>query len=86
MIRCSDTKTRYSLERGNRVNVRFYHGSKTEDTADTLRPDTRNKPDTILIHASTNDLTNIVNMMKYVTTITKVMEEMKGGGDNQVDF
>ena len=34
----------------------------------------------------TNDVTNDVNTMKHVRSITKIMEEMKGGGDIQVGF
>lgn len=53
---------------------------------DHVRLAIRKKTDAIIIHAGTNDLTNDVNTMKYVRSITKIKEEMKGGGDIQVVF
>ena len=44
------------------------------------------KPDAIIIHTGTNDLTNDINTMKHVRSITKIIEKMKGGGDIQVGF
>ena len=44
------------------------------------------KPDAIIIHTGTNDLTNGVNTMKHVRSIAKIIEEMKGGGDIRVGF
>ena len=70
---------------GNKVNVKFYPGATTEDITDYLRPAMRKKPDAIIIHTGTNDLTNDVNVMKNVRSITKIIEEMRDGGDIQVD-
>ena len=53
---------------------------------DHLRPTLWKKPDAIIIHAETNDLTNDVNTMKNVRSITKIIEEMKGDGDIKVGF
>ena len=41
------------------------------------------KPDAIIIHTGTNDLTNGVNTMKHLRSIAK---KMKCGGDIQVGF
>ena len=71
---------------GNKVNVKFCPSTKTKDITDHLRPAVRKKYDAIIIHTSTNDLTNDVNTMKHVRSITKIIEEMKGGGDIQVGF
>ena len=46
----------------------------------------RKTPDAIIIHTGTNDLTNDVSAMKYVRSITKIVEEMKDGGDFQAGF
>ena len=46
----------------------------------------RKKSDAIIIHAATNDLTNHVNKMKNLRSITKIIEEINGGGDMQVGF
>ena len=46
----------------------------------------RKKPDAIIIHTGTSGLTNDVDTMNRVKSITKIIEEMKGGGDIQVRF
>ena len=69
-----------------KVNVKFYPSATTEDITDHLRPTMRKKPDVIIIHVGNNDLTNDVNTMKYVRSITKIIEEMKGGEDIQGAF
>ena len=71
---------------GNKVNVKFCPSTKTKDITDHLRPAVRKKYDAIIIHTSTNNLTNDVNTMKHVRSITKIIEEMKDGGDIQVGF
>ena len=73
-------------KRGNKVNVKFCPSTTTEDIIDHLRPAIRKKPDAIIIHTGINDLTNDVNAMKHVRSITKIIEEMKGRGDIQVGF
>ena len=71
---------------GNKVKVKFYPGATAENITDHLRPAMRKKADVTIIHAGTNDLTNDVNTMKSVKTITNIIEEMKGVGDIQVGF
>ena len=71
---------------GNKVNIKFYPGATTEDITDHLRPAMRKKPDAIIIHTGTNDLTNDVNTMKNVRSLTKIIEEMHGGGDIEAGF
>ena len=68
------------------MNVRFYSGATTEDTTEHLIPATRKKPDALNIHAYTNELTNNISTIKYARNITKITEEMNGGGDIQVGF
>ena len=68
------------------MNVKFYPSATKEDITDHLRPAVRKKTDAIITHASINYLKNDVNTMKYVKSITKIIEEMKGGGDIQVGF
>ena len=79
-------KPEIPLKSGNKMNIKFYPDSTTKDIRDHVRPAIRKKTDAIIIHAGTNDLTNDVNTMKYVRSITKIKEEMKGGGDIQVSF
>ena len=64
----------------NNVKVKFYLGATTENIEDYLRPATRK----IIIYAGTKDLTNYVTTIKHARSITKIIEEMKDGGDIQV--
>ena len=91
MIVLGDSMFRYQKsdilsKNGNKVNVKFYPGATTENITDHLRPAMRKTADVTITHAVTNDLTNAVNTMKSVRSVTKIMEEMKGGGDIQVGF
>ena len=71
---------------GNKVNIKFYSGATRGDITDHHRPGIRKKPDAIIVHTVTNDLTDDANTMKLVGSITKIIEEMKGYGDIQVSF
>ena len=64
--------------------IKFYPGATTEEITDHLRPAMRKKPDAIIIYTCINDLTNIVNTLKHVRSIIRIIEEIKGGGDIQV--
>ena len=60
----------------NAVNVMKHPGSTTDDVVDYVRPVTRKKPDVVIMHVGTNDLTKGVNTMskgwKIVSAINKV--------------
>ena len=86
VIRLGDSMLRHQRpdilsKSGNKVNVKFYPSATTEDITDHLRPAMKKKPDAIIIHTGTNDLMNDVNTMKHVRSITKIIEELKVGGD-----
>ena len=48
------------------ANIRTNPGCTTEDIADYIKPIIRRKPDIILVHTGTNDLTNSVNPISKV--------------------
>ena len=41
-----------------KVRVKNHPGATTEDICDHLKPEIRNKPDAVIIHAGTNDVTD----------------------------
>ena len=41
-----------------KVKVRNHSGATTEDICDFIKPEVRKKPDIIIAHAGTNDITN----------------------------
>ena len=48
------------------VTVMKHPGCSTEDMTDYIKPIARKKPDAILLHVATNDLTKGINTMKNV--------------------
>ena len=71
---------------GNKVNVRFYPSATTDDMTSHLRPVMRKKLDAIIIYADSTDLTSDVSTMKYVRSIIKIIEQMNGGDNIQIEF
>ena len=57
----------------NNVKVITHPGSTTEDMIDYIKPIARRKPDTLITHNGTYDLTNGLNTMKKVRKLVKVV-------------
>ena len=70
----------------NNVKVFTHPGSTTEDMLDYIKPIARRKPDTLIIHAGTNDLTNGVNTMKKVRKLVKVVCEIDESQKIKIGF
>ena len=50
----------------------------------TLKPIARQKPDTLIIHVGTNDLTKGVNTVKKVKKFVKVIQEIDNTENMQI--
>ena len=65
-----DTK---GLGRNHNIKVHSYGGATTRDMVDHIKPSLRSKPDVIIIHAGTNDLTKeektIINLQNIVDDV-----------------
>ena len=70
----------------NNVKVITHPVSTTEDMLDYIKPIARRKPDTLIIHAGTNDLTNGVNTMKKVRKLVKVVCEIDESEKIKIGF
>ena len=70
----------------NNVKVITHDGSTTEDMLDYIKPIARRKPDTLIIHTGTNDLTNGVNTMKKVRKLVKVVREIDESEKIKIGF
>ena len=68
------------------ANIRTNPGCTTEYIPDYIKPIIRRKPDIILVHTDTNDLTNSVNAMSKVRKIVKAVEEMDGNNKIKLSF
>ena len=70
----------------NNVKVITHPGSTTEDMLDYIKPIARRKPDTLIIHTGTNDLTNGVNTMKKNRKLVKVVREIEESEKIKIGF
>ena len=70
----------------NNIKLIIHLGSTTEDMLDYIKPIARRKPDTLIIHTDTNDLTNGVNTIKKVRKLVKVIREIDGSEKIKIGF
>ena len=70
----------------NAVNNMKHPGSTTDDMVDYVRPVTRRKPDVIIMHAGTNDLTKGVITMSKVRKIVSAIQEVDSTRNTQLGF
>ena len=58
------------ISKKNNIKIKTNPGATTGDIIDYIKPRIRKKPDFLLVHSGTNDLTNGINTM---TKIRKVL-------------
>ena len=68
------------------VTVMKHPGCSTEDMTDYIKPIARKKPDTILLHVGTNDLTKGINTMKNVRKCVEAIRELDNSENIQIGF
>ena len=68
------------------VNVLIHPGSTTADMVDCIKPIVRRKPDALVIHTGTNDMTSGVNTLKYVRKLLKVIREIHVDEEIKIGF
>ena len=59
----------------NFVKVKNHPGATSQDIIDHLRPIIRKKPDMIIVHAGTNDLTSNINYLHNVKAMVKEIQQ-----------
>ena len=68
------------------ISVMKHPGCSSEDMLDYVKPIARKKPDTLIIHVGTNDLTKGVNTMKKVWKCVEVIREIDNTENIQIGF
>ena len=64
------------LSKKHRVRVRPHSGANSEDLTDHIKPIIRRKPDALIIHIGTNDLTSNIDTVKQLkSTIKSIRDE-----------
>ena len=72
--------------KNNDVKVDAHPGSTTLDMLDYIKPIVRRKPDVLVIHTGTNDLTKRVNTMKEVRQLVKCVKELDKEEEVKIGF
>ena len=69
------------ISKKNHMKIKANPGATTENIIDYIKPNIRKKPDFLLVHCGTNDLTNGINIMtkirKVVATVSFTDNERK---------
>ena len=55
----------------NRVKIKIFPGGTTETILEEIKELVKNKPDTLIVHAGTNDMTKGKNMLNNIKNIIK---------------
>ena len=69
------------LSKDHTVKIRPHPGATTIDMIDYIKPELRHKPDIVILHCGTNDITNDVNTVKKIKKLVKEIEENDGSTD-----
>ena len=74
------------ISKNDQVQVKTHPGATTEDTIDYIKPTVRQKPDIVIIHSGTNDLTKDVNTMSRVRKVVAAVKEIDTEGKIKLGF
>ena len=69
------------LSKDHTVKIRPHPGATTLAMIDYIKPELRLKPDIVILHCGTNDITNDVNTVKKMKKLVKEIEENDGSTD-----
>ena len=68
------------------IKVITHPGFTSADMLDYIKPIPRRKPDTLIIHTGTNDLTNGVNTIKKVRKLVEIVREIDESEKSKIGF
>ena len=68
------------------ISIMKHPGCSSEDMVDYVKPVARKKPDALIIHEGTNDLTRGVNAIKKVRKCVEVIRELGNTEKIQIGF
>ena len=68
--------TGHRISEKNHIKIKTNPGATTEDVIDYIKPSVGKKPDFLLVHSGTNDLTNGINTMTKIRKVVATVEEM----------
>ena len=74
------------ISENDQVQVKTYPGATTDDIIDYIKPTIRQKPEIVIIHSGTNDLTKDVNTMSSVRKVLAAVKEIGTKGNIKLGF
>ena len=64
-----------SFDKKFNVKIKPYGGSTTEDMVDHIKPAVRKRPDHLILHVGTNDITNSIDTLKHLKSICTFIKD-----------
>ena len=74
------------ISKNDQIQVKTHPGAATEDIIDYIKPTIRQKPDIVIIHSGTNDLTKYVSTMSRVRKVVAAVKEIDTEGKIKLGF
>ena len=74
------------ISKNDQVQVKTHPDATTENIIDYIKPTIRQKPDIIIIHSGTNDLTKDVNTMSRVRKVAAAVIEIDAKSKIKLGF
>ena len=74
------------VSKNDQVQVKTHPGATTDDIIDYIKPTIRQKPDIVIVHSGTNDLTKDVNTMNRVRKVVAAVKEIDTEGKIKLGF
>ena len=74
------------ISKNDQVQVKTYPGATTDDIMDYIKPTIRQKPDIVIVHSGTNDLTKDVNTINRVCKVVAAVKEIDTEGKIKLGF
>ena len=74
------------ISKNDQVQVKTHPGAATDDIIDYIKPTISQKPDIVIVHSGTNDLTKDVNTMSRARRVAAAVKEIDTEGKIKLSF
>ena len=74
------------ISKNDQIQVKTHPGTTIDDIIDYIKPTIRQKPDIVIVHSGTNDLTKNVNTMNRVRKVAAAVKQIDTEGKIKLGF